>query len=56
LAADIEEVFLAHPFGELLSTLPGIGPRTGSRIVAEISDGPAAQMATSALPTRGWRP
>ncbi len=39
LAAEIEEAFLAHPFGELLSTLPGIGPRTGSRILAEIGDG-----------------
>ncbi|MDA8287774.1 MAG: IS110 family transposase [Actinomycetota bacterium] len=39
LAADIEEAFLAHPFGELLSSLPGIGPRTGSRILAEIGDG-----------------
>jgi transposase len=32
-------VFLAHPFGELLSTLPGIGLRTGSRILVEIGDG-----------------
>jgi len=39
LAAEIEEAFLAHPFGELLSTLHGIGPRTGSRILAEIGDG-----------------
>jgi transposase len=39
LASEIEEVFLAHPFGELLSTLPGIGPRTGARILAEIGDG-----------------
>jgi transposase len=39
LAGEIEEAFLAHPFGELLSTLPGIGPRTGSRILAEIGDG-----------------
>lgn len=39
LAAEIEEVFLAHPFGELLSTMPGIGPRTGARILAEIGDG-----------------
>jgi transposase len=38
LAAEIEEAFLAHPFGELLSSLPGIGPRTGSRILAEIGD------------------
>jgi hypothetical protein len=39
LAAEIEEVFLAHPLGELISTMPGIGPRTGSRILAEIGDG-----------------
>jgi transposase len=39
LAAEIEEVFLAHPFGELLLSLPGIGPRTGARILAEIGDG-----------------
>ncbi len=39
LAGEIEEVFMAHPFGELLSSLPGIGPRTGSRILAEIDDG-----------------
>jgi transposase len=39
LAAEIEEAFLAHPFGELLSSMPGIGPRTGSRILAEIGDG-----------------
>lgn len=39
LAAEIEEAFLAHPFGELLSSMPGIGPRTGARILAEIGDG-----------------
>ena len=39
LAREIEEVFLAHPFGELLVTLSGIGPRTGARILAEIGDG-----------------
>jgi len=41
LAAEIEEVFLAHPFGELLASMPGIGPRTGARILAEIGDGSA---------------
>ena len=41
LAAEIEEAFLAHPFGELLASLPGIGPRTGARILAEIGDGSA---------------
>ena len=39
LAADIEELFEAHPFGRILGTLPGIGPRAGSRILAEIGDG-----------------
>lgn len=32
-------MFLAHPFGRILVTLPGIGPRTGARILAEIGDG-----------------
>ena len=41
LAAEIEETFLAHPFGELLASMPGIGPRTGARILAEIGDGSA---------------
>lgn len=39
LEKEIEEVFLAHPFGEILASLPGIGPRTGARILAEIGDG-----------------
>ena len=29
VAKEVEEVFLAHPLGELLSSMPGIGPRTG---------------------------
>lgn len=39
LEAKIEEVFLAHPLGPVLISLPGIGPRTGARILAEIGDG-----------------
>jgi transposase len=39
LAKEIEEAFLSHPFGEILASLPGIGPRTGARILAEIGDG-----------------
>lgn len=39
LEAEIEELFAAHPFGRILGTLPGIGPRTGSRILADIGDG-----------------
>lgn len=41
LATEIEEAFLSHPFGELLASMPGIGPRTGARILAEIGDGSA---------------
>ena len=39
LAAEIEELFLAHPLGPVLVSLPGIGPRTGARVLAEIGDG-----------------
>lgn len=39
LEAEIERVFLAHPLGPVLISLPGVGPRTGARILAEIGDG-----------------
>lgn len=39
LEAEIEKVFLAHPLGPVLISLPGIGARTGARILAEIGDG-----------------
>lgn len=39
LEAEIEEVLLAYPLGPVLISLPGIGPRTGARILAEIGDG-----------------
>lgn len=39
LATEIEAVLLAHPLGSVLISLPGIGPRTGARILAEIGDG-----------------
>jgi transposase len=39
LEKEIEEAFLAHPFGEILASPPGIGPRTGAMILAEIGDG-----------------
>lgn len=38
LVADIEAVFLAHPLGPVLESLPGMGPRTGARTLAEIGD------------------
>ena len=41
LAAEIEEAFLSCPSAELLASMPGIGPRTGARILAEVGDGSA---------------
>lgn len=37
--AQIDEVFQSHPLGPVLMTLPGVGPRTGAKILAEIGDG-----------------
>jgi transposase len=39
LEKEIGEAFLSRPFGEILASLPGMGPRTGARILAEIGDG-----------------
>jgi transposase len=41
LEAEIEKAFLAHPLGQVLITMPGIGVRTGARILTEIDDGSA---------------
>ena len=38
LAADIEEAFMEHPLGKVLTSLCGFGPRTGARTLAEIGD------------------
>ena len=38
LGAEIGEFFEAHPFGLILGSLPGVGPRTGARMLAEIGD------------------
>jgi transposase len=54
LAAEIEEAFLAHPFGELLASMPGIGPRTGARILAEIGDGSAFRDGSKLAAYAGW--
>lgn len=39
LADQIEEAFLSHPFGQVLVTPCGFGPRTGARTLAEIVNG-----------------
>ena len=38
LGVEIGKLFEAHPFGLILGSLPGIGPRTGARMLAEIGD------------------
>ncbi len=38
VAKAIEEAFSSNPLGQLLITIPGIGARTGARILTEIGD------------------
>lgn len=49
LAGRIEELLEAHPLSKVLSSMPGIGVRTGARILIEVSDG-------STFPTAGHLP
>jgi transposase len=46
LASSIEELLEAHPLSKLLTSMPGIGVRTGARILIAVGDG-------SAFPTAG---
>ncbi|MCX0272950.1 IS110 family transposase [Nocardia zapadnayensis] len=41
IAADIEEMFADHPLAEVLTSMPGIGVRTGTRILLEVGDATA---------------
>ena len=56
LETEIEEVFLTHPLGPVLISLPGIGPRTGARILAEIGDGSGFAVGLQARRLRRARP
>lgn len=38
-AAQIEEILDAHPLAKVLTSMPGIGVRTGARILLEVGDG-----------------
>ncbi len=38
LATEIEQVFASHPAAPVLMSIPGIGVRTGARILIEIGD------------------
>ncbi len=46
LAARIEELLEAHPLSQVLTSMPGIGVRTGARILIDVGDG-------STFPTAG---
>ncbi|MBF6467106.1 transposase [Nocardia beijingensis] len=39
IAAGIEEMFCDHPLAQVLTSMPGIGVRTGTRILLEVGDG-----------------
>ncbi|WP_433489960.1 IS110 family transposase [Nocardia grenadensis] len=41
IAENIEEMFADHPLAEVLTSMPGIGVRTGTRILLEVGDGTA---------------
>ncbi|MEU1956061.1 IS110 family transposase [Nocardia rhamnosiphila] len=41
IAEDIEEMFADHPLAEVLTSMPGIGVRTGTRILLEVGDATA---------------
>ncbi|QOK22031.1 IS110 family transposase [Janibacter indicus] len=45
-AAQVEEMLDAHPLSQVLTSMPGIGARTGARILLEVGDG-------SSFPTPG---
>ena len=46
LAAGIEELLEAHPLSQVLTSMPGIGVRTGARILIDVGD-------ASSFPTAG---
>ncbi len=41
MAVDIEEMLADHPLSQVLTSMPGIGVRTGARILLEVGDGTA---------------
>lgn len=41
IAEDIEEMFADHPLAEVMTSMPGIGVRTGTRILLEVGDATA---------------
>ena len=56
VAKEVEEVFLAHPLGELLSSMPGTGPRTGRVSWPKSATVSGSLTATTWPPTPAWPP
>jgi transposase len=56
LETEIDEVFRSHPLAPVLISLPGIGVRTGARILAEIGDGTAFETGSKLAAYAGLAP
>ena len=56
LAANIEELLVAHPLSKALTSMPGVGVRTGARILAEIGDASAFPTAAHLAAYAGLAP
>lgn len=56
LACEIERLLEAHPLAKVLTSLPGIGVRTGARILAEIGDAAAFPSAAHLAAYAGLAP
>ncbi|MBR7838732.1 IS110 family transposase [Actinospica durhamensis] len=56
LAANIEELLDTHPLSQVLTSMPGIGARTGARILAEIGDASAFPTAAHLAAYAGLAP
>lgn len=56
LAANIEELLDTHPLSKVLTSMPGVGVRTGARILAEIGDASAFPTAAHLAAYAGLAP
>ncbi|MFD0440956.1 IS110 family RNA-guided transposase [Streptomyces chartreusis] len=56
LAYSIKELLKSHPLSELLTSMPGIGVRTGARILIDVGDGTAFPTAAHLAAYAGLAP
>jgi transposase len=56
LASRIEELLEAHPLSQVLTSLPGVGVRTGARILIDVGDGTAFPSAAHLAAYAGLAP